>query len=113
MAGRFRPTSFRVAFGNVDDVDAAAPVVPPPPPTAVVETPPPPPLTDFRRIQVSQQQEEDIQFERIVVQETQPCRMCACHVCLYRRRIKEMKLNVIIFILLLILLMLMFHTGNK
>jgi len=113
MSGRFRPTPFRIAFGNTPEIVQNEEEV-----EVVVreESQPqqlPPPT--IRRIQIQEEQEETrtaMQFERVVVQEN-PCNLCQCYTCSYRRHQREMKLNLIIVILVIMLLILVFRGGSK
>lgn len=107
MSGRFRPTSFRVAFGNVPEDNVQQP---PPPEEVSVQQVQVREEQSVERIQIEQQQAEG--FERLVVREM-PCNVCHCYRCSYRRRTKDLKLNVIIFLLVVIMLILIIHVGGK
>ncbi len=108
MSGRFRPTSFRVAFGNDDMMDDQQPVQPP---LAPVVVPSETPREVVKRIQI-EEDKNAVQFEQVLVREM-PCNMCDCYRCAYRRRQDAMKLNIIIFLLAFVLIVLIIHVGNK
>ena len=106
---RFRPTSFRVAFGNTpDDESPSTPPPPPPPPPLMVsqqiET-----MPEIRRIQITQ---EDDSFERVVVRAT-PCQQCQCYHCSYHRRMHEQKINILLFFVFMIFVMLIVMAFKK
>lgn len=105
---RFRPTSFRVAFGNVseDEPQAMSPPLPPPIPTPTPELLSTP---EIRRIQVA---EENVGFERIIVRAT-PCQRCRCGQCNYSHRIHEQKLNILLFLVFMIFVMLLVMAFKK
>ncbi len=110
MSSRFRPTSFRVAFGNTTDQEEVAVNPPPPspspdePPRAIIQE------VDIRPVRISSV--ADAEFEQIVVRETS-CRQCNCYHCAYRQRMNEHKLNLILLILLVMFVVLVVHVSSK
>jgi hypothetical protein len=103
---RFRPTSFRVAFGNTSE---------PEPETKALQQEPNylPQVTSSIDIQpVRVTSIADTEFEQIVVRET-PCRQCNCYHCAYRQRMHEHKLNLILLILIILLIVLVVHVSSK
>jgi hypothetical protein len=105
---RFRPTSFRVAFGNTSEPEPEQITITPPslPPVPVVASA----VLDIRPVRISSVAETE--FEQIVVRETS-CRQCNCYHCAYRQRMHEHKLNLILVVLIILLIVLLVHVSSK
>lgn len=106
---RFRPTSFRVAFGNIPDDEPPSPPSPPSPPNPLVVAQQIETMPEIRRIQIT---EENDSFERVVVRAT-PCQQCQCYHCSHHRRMHEQKVNILLFFVFMIFVMLLVLAFKK
>lgn len=114
---RFRPTSFRVAFGNTTEPEPESTTMPPPPPppptSTIIETQQQqieeaPRPAEIRRIQIAQEDS----FERIVVRTT-PCQQCQCYNCNHHRRMCDQKINILLFLMFMMFVMIIVMAFKK
>ena len=100
---RFRPTSFRVAFGNTTEPEQETKMKTDEPTTYEMSS-------DIQPVRITSL--VDTEFEQIVVREVS-CRQCNCYNCEYRQRMHEQKLNLILFLLIMLLIVLVVHVSSK
>jgi hypothetical protein len=100
---RFRPTSFRVAFGN-----SATEVEKTELPPATVAAPVEPARPEL----IPPEPHKKVMFEQIVIQERK-CNQCDCYHCRHRQRLQDMKINAVILILIVMVLLLFVHITKS